>query len=146
MSGLDSIPVRVDDGLQKDFRTDNLAPILRQLEQALADLAETGAESTIDLAAMPFSERDERELRDLLGRGEVSAGMDAFGPTEVYETAYSGVWFVEHRNADQRRLTLHIEVTRMPKILMTPQGDVVDALARLRAALQQETDSQEEVQ
>ncbi len=146
MSGLESIPVRVEDGLQKEFRTDNLDPVLRQLEQALADLAETGAESTIDLAAMPFSEQDERDLRDLLGRGEVRADMDAFGPTDVYETAYSGVWFVEHRNAEQRRLTLHIEVTRMPKILMTPEGDVVDALARLRAALQQRTDSQEEVQ
>lgn len=144
MSGLESIPVRVEGGLQRDFRTDNLDPILRQIEQALADLAESGAETTIDLAAMPFSEQDEHDLYEALGRGEVSASMNAFGPTEIFETAYSGVWLVEHRNAEQRRLTLHIEITRMPSILMTPEGDVVDALSRLREDLQQAADSREE--
>lgn len=33
-----------------------------------------------------------------LGRGEVSAAIDALGRSEVAETQFSGVWWIVHKN------------------------------------------------
>jgi hydrogenase-1 operon protein HyaF len=134
MDNLESIPVRVEEGMDDFGRTENVGPLLRQIEQALQDLQETGSETIIDLGAMPFSDEDERDLRERLGRGEVSASVEAFGPTLIEETAFAGVWLVEYQDAEQRRLTLHLQVARIPGILMTPQDDLADSLAALRQA------------
>lgn len=114
------------------FRTENLKPLLTQLEQALSDLAERGQAAVIDLGAMPFSTQDEEDLRGLLGRGEVTAALAAFGPTLVEETAIPGIWLVEHKDVEERRLTLHIEVTRIPEILVVPAEDLADGVEALR--------------
>ncbi|MGB5452509.1 MAG: hydrogenase expression/formation C-terminal domain-containing protein, partial [Sedimenticolaceae bacterium] len=118
MSGFDSIPVVLgqSDGT---FRTENLKPLMLQIEQALQDLMAGGAATVIDLGAMPFSKQDEQDLRHRLGEGEVSATLNAFGPTLIKETAIPAVWLVEHMDAEGRRLTLHIEVARIPEILVT---------------------------
>ena len=132
MSELDSIPVVVEGSADADFRTQNLRPLLQQIEQALQELVDDGSSSVIDLAAMPFSSQDEEDLREHLGKGEVSATLDTFGPTLVQETALPGVWLVEHRDAESRRLTLHLEVTRIPEILVTPAEDIAEGLQLLR--------------
>ncbi|HOP17410.1 MAG: hydrogenase expression/formation protein [Gammaproteobacteria bacterium] len=134
MSGLDSIPIVVAGEIEGRLRTENLGPLLRQLEQALEDLLATGDSTVIDLGAMPFSRQDEEDLRAQLGRGEVSATLNAFGPTLIEETAVPGVWLIEHRDADDRRLTLQLEVARIPSILVTPEEDIGDGLAALKAA------------
>ena len=131
MDGLNSIKVRVEAGPEDNHRTENLKPVLLQIENALRELIGHATETVIDLAAMPFSDQDEDDLRKLLGRGEVSATIDAFGPTLVEETAYPGVWLVEHQDAERRRLTLHLEITRIPKLLVTPRDDLADGLAAL---------------
>lgn len=133
MSGLDSIPVVVKGDLGVDGQTQNLRPLLMQVEQAVQDLVDNGSITVIDLSAMPFSDRDEQALRKQLGRGEVTATVDAMGPTLVEETALSGVWLVEHKDGEGRRLTLHLEVGRIPALLLTPAEDIVEGLARLKA-------------
>jgi hydrogenase-1 operon protein HyaF len=132
MSGLDSIPVVVEGESGGDTRTQNLKPLMLQVEQAIEDLINGGAGTVIDLTAMPFSDRDEEDLRQQLGRGEVAATVNAFGPTLVEETALPGVWLVEHKDAEERRLTLHLEVCRVPAILVVPEGDIADGLESLR--------------
>jgi len=134
MSDLDSIPVVVEGSAGADFRTENLRPLLQQIEQALQELVDDGSATVIDLAAMPFSSQDEEDLREHLGKGEVSASLDAFGPTHVQETALPGVWLVEHKDAESRRLTLHLEVTRIPEILVTPEEDIAEGLELLKGA------------
>jgi len=131
MSGFDSIPVVLgqSDGT---FRTENLKPLMLQIEQALQDLMAGGAATVIDLGAMPFSKQDEQDLRQRLGEGEVSATLNAFGPTLVQETAIPAVWLVEHKDAEGRRLTLHIEVARIPDILVTPKEDIAEGLEELK--------------
>jgi len=69
-----------------------------------------------------------------IGQGEVSATLEAFGPTLLQETALPGVWLVEHKDAEGRRLTLHLEISRVPSILVTPEADIVDGLEALKAA------------
>lgn len=134
MSGLDSIPVVVEGDEAVDMRTQNLKPLMLQIEQALKELLDDGSSSVIDLAAMPFSSQDEEDLRQQLGQGEVSAILEAFGPTLLQETALPGVWLVEHKDAEGRRLTLHLEISRVPSILVTPEADIVDGLEVLKAA------------
>ena len=134
MSSLDSIPVVVDGEPGADTQTQNLKPLLLQIEQALADLVEHDTGTVIDLSAMPFTGADEERLREQLGRGEVSARVDAFGPTLVEETGLPGVWLVEHKDVEERRLTLHLEVCRTPDILVTPRDDLADGLEALRSA------------
>ena len=134
MSELDSIAVVVERSADADFRTENLRPLLQQIEQALQELVDDGSATVIDLAAMPFSSQDEEDLREHLGKGEVSASLDAFGPTHVQETALPGVWLVEHKDAESRRLTLHLEVTRIPEILVTPEEDIAEGLQLLKGA------------
>jgi len=134
MSGLDSIPVKVEGATEASFRTENLRPLLLQVEEALQNLVDNDESMTIDLGAMPFSAQDEADLRERLGQGEVNAEIMAFGPTIVEETAYPGVWLVELKDAEDRRLTLHLEITRVPEILVAPIDDVRDGLTALREA------------
>jgi hydrogenase-1 operon protein HyaF len=132
MSGLDSIPVVVEGDLGTDLRTQNLKPLMLQIEQALQDLLDAGSATVIDLAAMPFSSQDEEDLRQLLGQGEVSATLDVFGQTLIQETALPGVWLVEHKDGEERRLTLHLEINRVPSILVTPVEDIAEGLVALK--------------
>ncbi len=125
--------MRVEGTLKDAFRTENLKPLLHEVAAALRELSESGAGTTIDLSAMPFSTQDEADLRAILGEGEVSAVVNAFGPTLVQETALPGVWLVEHKDADERRLAMHLEVARVPSILVTPNEDIVDGLKALEA-------------
>jgi hydrogenase-1 operon protein HyaF len=134
MSELDSIPVILGGPPDGGFRTQNLRPLLLQIGQAMRDLLECGSTTTIDLAAMPFSRQDEEDLRRHLGTGEVSATLNALGPTLIQETALPGVWLTEHKDADGRRLTLHLEVTRIPSILVASEEDIADGLKLLQGA------------
>lgn len=134
MSGLKSIPVVVEGETEAAVRTENLKPLLLQVEQALQDLIDEGSTAVIDLGAMPFSSQDEEDLREQLGEGEVSATMSAFGPTLIQETGLPAVWLIEHQDAEGRRLTLHLEVTRTPQILATPLEDIAEGLELLKGA------------
>ncbi len=144
MSSLDSITVRVEGAVKDAFRTENLRPLLNEVAEALRALSETGAGTTIDLSAMPFSAQDEADLRAQLGEGEVSAVVNAFGPTLVQETALPGVWLVEHKDGDERRLAMHLEVARVPSILVTPNEDIVDGLKALEARREEEDATEQE--
>jgi hypothetical protein len=74
-------------------------------------------------------------LLAILGQGEVDAHIKVLGPSHVWETAFPGVWLVEHRNTEDERLTLHIEISSVPEILRSQREDIVDAIARLDARL-----------
>ena len=43
---------------------------------------------------------DRDQLEQLLGRGEVQARLEIAGPSEIWETAYAGVWWVRHALQD----------------------------------------------
>ena len=132
MSGLDDIQVKVE---SPGFRH-NALPILHEIRHALAKLVESGENTVIDLNAIPFGPGDEDELLAVLGKGEVSATVDALGPTLVSETGYAGVWLVDYRDADDNRIAFQIEVTETPEILKAHPDDMWDGAERLAAGLQ----------
>lgn len=134
MTSLGDIPVMLgDQAATTDFG--NALPVLSEVRHALARLIETGDPTQIDLGAMPFGPGDEERLMALLGNGEVTATIDALGPTRIRETAFGGVWIVEYLNADEQRVALHLEIDEVPRMLRPQPGDLDDALSAMDARL-----------
>ena len=133
MSGLDAIDVRVEG--PGSLGTDNVLPLLHEIRHALQRLASTGEPTTIDLSSIPFAPQDRKQLFEILGQGEVEARVDAFGPSTVRETAFPGVWLVQHLNPHREELSALIEIARLPALLLTPEADVEESAAALGARL-----------
>ena len=129
MSGLDAIDVKVE--RPTGLTTGNTFPLLHEIRHALERLASTGEPTTIDLSSIPFAPEDRAQLLDILGKGEVEARLDAFGPSNIRETAYPGVWLVQHMSPQGEEHSSLIEITRFPSLLQTPEADVTDSAAAL---------------
>ena len=140
MDGLQDIPIHLEGPSVSDPSTNNLLPILHQVRHALELLINRGKTTTIDLSAIPFASGDEEQLRATLGAGEVVATIDALGETTVLETAYAGVWLVEHFSPERVRIALHLEVAKVPFLLKAQNEDLVDARIRLGKYLDGLTD------
>lgn len=135
MQKLQNIAVRgaATDGLPPDHS--NAIPIMHEILHALRRLADYGESTTIDLHAIPFGPGDEERLLALLGCGEIQVELNSLGRSLIWETAYSGVWLVDHRNADDQRVALQIEITPIPAILSAQTEDLLDAISRLEERL-----------
>ncbi len=72
---------------------------------------------------MPLTVQDRAALDERLGRGEVSAEVEAAGRSEVWETAFAGVWFVRHHGEGGRISSESIEVTKVPVLLESHPDD-----------------------
>jgi len=119
--------------------TGNVIPILNEVRHALQRLASTGDSTAIDLASIPFGPGERDQLLQTLGEGEIQATLHALGETLVRETAYPGAWVVTHMSPQGMELTTHIEVTRSPTLLSTPEQDVSDAAAALATYLREQS-------
>ena len=115
-------------------------PVAHEIRHALQRLLDSGEETAIDVSRLPLSPADEAMLRDLLGLGEVTAELNAIGRSSIYETAISGVWWVEHYGADGEPLGCSIEVTTIPAILRAQPQDMREALTRLTEHLSRHRD------
>ena len=136
MSTLDSIGIRVEGGpISGQHDAVNALPVLNEIRHALAILRDRGQSTIIDLSAMPFGPGDKDRLKEVLGRGEVSATIDSLGETRIYETTYPGVWYIEYLSPSEAELAVHIEITAIPSLLATPQEEIEDSLHRLETQL-----------
>ncbi len=118
-------------GVQVDSRHGNVRPILNEVLHALDRLIDTSEPTTIDLAGLPFGPGELDELEATLGIGELSAKLDALGTSRIRETAYPGVWWIEHRNVNDEITGRYIEITRFPEILCSQEADICAGRARL---------------
>jgi len=109
--------------------------ILSEIAQRLHLLAESNEPSAIDLRSLPMTQADRDQLEEILGRGEVSARIEVTGSSDIWETAYAGVWWIRHRGASERIATEEIAVTHIPEILLSHPHDVTAAALRLREEL-----------
>ena len=110
--------------------------VLAEISRMLENLAASGQPGFIDLRSLPLSEADRAQLEDLLGRGEVQVELDLAGASEVWETAYSGVWWIRHRGAGGKIATEEIAVCRIPELLLSHPADIETAAGRLRQELE----------
>jgi len=120
-----------DTACSDEIITGNVAPILNEIRHALKKLLDEGESTIIDLRALPMGPGEELQLESLLGIGEVTANIDAMGPSTVNETLFAGVWLVTHRNTEDAILGKFIEITRYPSILESQTADMRSALKAL---------------
>lgn len=109
--------------------------VLSEVASLLEAFARTGAQAAVDLTSIPLTRQDREELERRLGRGEVQASLDAAGRSEIWETAYAGVWWVRHFGEGERIATEALEIARVPAILMSHPEDMAAAAARLLSDL-----------
>lgn len=109
----------------------NVRPILNEVMHAIDRLLETDEPTTIDLAGLPFGPGELEHLEATLGTGELAAKLDALGTSRIRETAYPGVWWLEHRNAFDEVVGRYLEITRTPEILSSQDADIIAGRARL---------------
>ena len=77
-------------------------------------------------------------MRHALGKGEVSAHIEAIGPSEITETRYPGVWWVTHYNVEGDIVADMLEITTAPEILSSQPDDIRSGLALLHIQLKEE--------
>ncbi len=133
MPSLEDIPIRID---KPSFHA-NAVPLLHEIRHALQELADKGETRSIDLMAIPFGPGDEDLLLEVLGRGEIEAEVNALGPSRVWESAYPGVWLLDHRDRDDKRIAFEVQITSIPGILCTPAGDMAEAAEHLDQRLRE---------
>jgi hydrogenase-1 operon protein HyaF len=135
MSVLKHISSNASPGSHHGVPTHNVLPLLHEIRHALRRLLQSGEQTSIDLRALPFSPEEEDQIFASLGCGEVQATLDALGRSSVRETAYAGIWVVEHFNAEEDLMGRYIEITRMPAILFSQEEDIRDGLIELESRL-----------
>jgi hydrogenase-1 operon protein HyaF len=123
-----------------DAFTLNVVPLLHEVKHALQRLLETGESTTIDLGSIPLAPGEFEKIDAALGTGEVKVALEAMGPSQIYETQFSGVWRVTHFNATNEVVGRFVEVSRMPEILLAQESDVRIGLDLLSRKLSGETD------
>lgn len=129
MSPLDEIRIELVDSHAADAPSPQVKALLRELQALLQDLVNEGKSASVDIRSLPLSPIDYDFLKSFLGEGEVTATINALGPTTIRETEIPGIWWVTHSNADEMILTESIEVTELPEMLKTQQQDLQHAIA-----------------
>jgi len=112
-----------------------VAAILSQLVSLLEALAGGNGSALIDLRSLPMSPQDRSELQRVLGQGEVTATVEADGPTRIRETGVSGVWWIEHFDRHKTLIAELIEVALVPQLLASAADEIGPAAQGLRARL-----------
>ncbi len=135
MSTLGGIPIHVEPAgtpLVASTRGAGLGAILSELATLLEALRRTGSEGALDLRSLPLGPDELDRLQRILGWGEVDIRIDANGESRIRETAVSGLWWTEHRDAAGALLAVLIEVARVPNILVPADEDIALAAIQLR--------------
>jgi hydrogenase-1 operon protein HyaF len=130
------IPVKVRSDSKTSTIGGGVYALAHELLSHLQRLAETGETAAIDLKSLPMSPDEFNDIKKMLGEGEVDLTLDLDGPTRIRETAYPGVWWIQHKAPDDRILTEYIEIARFPEFLSAQPDHIADAVRHLRNRLQ----------
>ena len=133
---LQSIPISIEN--VEEYSIGSLRALLAEIATLLEEFAHDGTRGSIDLNSLPFAPGEYDQLRQLLGQGEVSAHIEAVGPSEIIETRYPGVWWVTHYNVEGDIVADTLEITDIPEIIKSQSADIATGLELLRAQLNDE--------
>lgn len=131
MNSLANIGIQVGDTAQAE----NARALLRELENHLQRLIETGESARIDLGSLPLNSADYELLELVLGHGEVIATVDSLGVSEISDTAIPGIWRIEYYNSEEALVAEFVEITRCPELLLTQPEEMKDGLSLLHEAI-----------
>ena len=136
---LEDIAVSVYDPRHDSSPTPNVRALLNEIATRLAILLERGESDSIDLRGLPLMPGERETLRNALGRGEVGAKVTALGEAEIYETAFPGVWWSQHRSESGETVAELIEICLQPAMLASHPADVGNGLERMRKLIDSDT-------
>ena len=120
---------------EEAYSVGNIRALLAEIAACLEKLDRNGESGMIDLNSLPFAPGEYEQLRLTLGQSEVSARIEAIGPSEIFETHYPGVWWVTHYNVEGDIVADMIEIAWLPQIIKSQPEDVHAGLERLKAQL-----------
>lgn len=106
--------------------------IVSEIMSSARRLLAEGQGSSIDLRFLKAMPEERETLASLLGRGEVSAAVDAIGRSEIRETAIPCVWWIRHLNNDNEMVGELIEITEIPDLLVGDREAIAFGLEALR--------------
>lgn len=129
MSKLEEIGVSVE---TVDSSPGQLLAILSELLSKLTVLNREGSTDSIDLRTLPMFPGDYEQLKETLGYGEINVSINAMGPTEIYETAIPGIWWITHYNSEDENIAEYIEITALPELLKTDPQEIQQAEPQLQ--------------
>ena len=130
---LHDIPVQVETDVGR--LSGNAAALLREIAALLEALVRLGEGGAIDLKSLPLSAADRDWLLERLGKGEVEINLNIAGGSRIRETAYAGVWWVEHRGENGATTSEFIEVSYVPELVSAHPDDVESGLDFLNSEL-----------
>lgn len=134
MTHLVDIPVKISSATQTAPGA-GVSALLRETLELLERLLRYEEGGAIDLRSLPFGAADRERLEEFLGAGEIEITLNLDGKSRLRETAYPGVWWVEHRNRDEALVAELLEVTAIPEIAVSAPEDIAAGAERLRARL-----------
>lgn len=111
-----------------ESRESKLNELVEDIKAALQHLLATGEETIIDFTNYPCDEGCEEALKEILGKGEVTASLTIFGCDSIIETGVHGVWWVYHLNDSGAILTKALYISYVPSILPAQADDVEYAI------------------
>ena len=129
MTQLSDITIEVVTNNELVSPSPQVMALLQELQGMHSELVHTGKATSLDIRSLPLIPDDYTYLKSLLGEGEVTATINALGPTKINETEIPGVWWVTHYNTDDMILAESIEVTELPEMLKTQKQDLQQAIA-----------------
>lgn len=115
----------------EEFSTGNDILILNEIRHALKKLIDSGETTTIDLRALPMAPGELDRIEEMLGKGEISATLDALGQSTIVETRASGVWLITHLNTEGETLGKYIEISPFPHLLRAHEEDMQNGYERI---------------
>lgn len=133
---LEAIPVHVIHASPNEpGLTGNATPLLRELDESVRRLLDSGETSAIDLSALPLTPADLEWLRDKLGNGEIAITLQAGGESTLNETACPGIWWVTHCNEQGAVTSQFIEVAFVPELVKAHPQDVAIGQGHLQSLI-----------
>lgn len=136
---LENISIKLE--AAEPYSVGNVTALLSEIAALLEKLVTHGETSAIDLKSLPFAPGEYEQLRLALGQGEVTARIEAIGPSEIIETRYPGVWWLTHYNVEGDIVADMIEIAAIPNILQSQPEDIRAGLENLQTMLTQPTEN-----
>lgn len=110
----------------------NVRSILVEIQQGLKDFNKHKDNYIIDLGSIPLSTEEREQLFELLGHGELKISLSTLGKSEIYETLFSGVWVIQHRDEQGQFNGMFIEIGDIPDIILSHEDDRLTAATELQ--------------
>lgn len=110
----------------------NVRSILVEIQQGLKNFNKHKDNYSIDLGAIPLAPEEREYLFEQLGHGEVDISLSALGTSDIYETHFSAVWVIKHRDEQGQFNGIFIEIGDVPDIILSHEDDRFTAAMELQ--------------